>query len=200
VIPLDDRQPGKLLAAFNGGFIAEHGGYGAMSNGVMPMAPSAGLATLAIFKDERIRIGEWMEDLTWQGDYLAWRQNALMIIQDGEKNPEVETGTWIEWGGTINYEVVTMRSSVGLSKDNAVLYYFAGPDLSMPVLAEAMLAVGIYDGMLLDINPTHTHFTAMRVNDGELVPELLLEEEMDIWEDRYLKQWHKDFFYVITNE
>ena len=39
----------------------------------------------------------------------------------------------------------------------------------MPVLADAMQRAGVHNSMLLDINPTHAHFTAMRVEDGELV-------------------------------
>jgi hypothetical protein len=200
VIPQEDKQPGKLLAAFNGGFIAEHGGYGAMADGVVALAARSGLATLAIYPDDHVRIGEWGNDFYVDEDYTAWRQNALMIIHNGERNPKVDTGTWIEWGANLDGATATLRSSVGLSEDNNVLYYFAGPTLSMPVLADAMLAVGVHNGMLLDINPTHAHFTAMRVVDGELVAEPLYEDEMDLWVDRYLSQWGQDFFYVTVKE
>jgi hypothetical protein len=93
-----------------------------------------------------------------------------------------------------------MRSGVGIREDNRVLYYLAGPSLSMPVLADAMAAVGVHNGMLLDINPTHAHFSAMRVQDGELSAEALYPEEMDLWVDRYLRQWEQDFFYVLVKE
>jgi hypothetical protein len=195
-IPDEDLQPGKLLAAFNGGFIAEHGAYGAMADGVTALAGRAGLATLGIFQDGRVRIGEWKNDLLAEEKYRAWRQNALMIIHNGEINPKVETGTYIEWGANLDGSVVTMRSAVGLSEDNQVLYYFAGPSLSMPVLADAMQRTGVDDGMLLDINPTHAHFTAFRVQDGQLTAEPLFAEEMDIWVDRYLHPWKQDFFYL----
>jgi hypothetical protein len=158
------------------------------------------LATIGIFKDGTVRIGEWKNDLPQEGDYQAWRQNALMIIRNGEVNPKVETGTYIEWGANLDGAVVTMRSAIGLSKDNQVLYYFAGPKLSMPVLANSMVAAGVHNGMLLDINPTHAHFTAMRVEDGKLVPEPLYAEEMSVWVDRYLRPWKQDFFYLTAKE
>ncbi len=199
-IPAEDKQPGKLLAAFNGGFIAEHGGYGAMADGVTALAGSAGLATLAIYKDEGVRIGEWGDDFYTDGDYRAWRQNALPIVHYGEINEKVYTGTEAEWGANLDGATVTVRSSVGISEDNNVLYYFAGPSLSMPVLADAMVAAGVHNGLLLDINPTHAHFTAMRVQDGELSAEALYPEEMDLWVDRYLRQWDQDFFYIIVKE
>jgi hypothetical protein len=200
IIPQDDKQPGKLLAAFNGGFIAEHGGYGAMADGVVALAARAGLATLAIYANDDVRIGEWGNEFYVGEDYNAWRQNALMIIHNGEINPKVYTGTWIEWGANLDGATATLRSSVGLSEDNSVLYYFAGPTLSMPVLADAMLATGVYNGLLLDINPSHAHFTAMRVEDGEFVAEPLYEEVMDLWVDRYLGQWSQDFFYVTAKD
>jgi hypothetical protein len=54
--------------------------------------------------------------------------------------------------------------------------------------------------MLLDINPTHAHFTAMRAVDGELVAEALYPEVMDLWVDRYLHQWDQDFFYITVKD
>jgi hypothetical protein len=200
LIPEEDKQPGKLLAAFNGGFIFEHGNYGAMAAGVYPIALRHGLATLAIYEDGAVRIGEWGSDLKEGENYIALRQNAPPIIHNGEINPKVYTGTWVEWGANLDYSTVTLRSGVGLRDDNQVLYYFAGPSLSMPVLADAMAATGVHNGMLLDINPTHAHFTVMRVVDGQLTAEPLFEEEMNIWVDRYLRQWDLDFFYVTARE
>ncbi len=200
LIPVEDKVAGKLLAAFNGGFIAEHGSYGAMADGVTALAGPAGLATLAIFNDGSVRLGVWGEDFYVDGDYRAWRQNALPIIHSGEINEKVYTGTEIEWGANLDGATVTMRSGVGLSADNRVLYYSAGPSLSMPALAEAMAAVGAYNAMLLDINPSHAYFCAMRVENGALVAEPLYPEVMDLWTDRYLRQWDQDFFYITTKE
>ena len=200
VIPDEDKQPGKLLAAFNGGFIAEHGYYGAMANGVTSLAGKAGLATLGIYKDGSVRIGEWGVDLTLGEDFSAWRQNALLIIDDGQINPKVHTGTYIEWGANLDGSIVTLRSAIGINEENNVLYYFAGPSLSMPILAEAMTRSGVHNGLLMDINPTHAHFTAMREVDGKLVAEALYEQVMDLWIDRYLGVWDQDFFYITTIE
>jgi hypothetical protein len=63
-----------------------------------------------------------------------------------------------------------------------------------------MTRTGVHNGMLLDINPTHAHFTAMRVVDGQLTAEPLFAEEMSFWVDRYLRQWELDFFYLTTKE
>ena len=199
LIPDADRQPGKLLAAFNGGFIYEHGGYGAMADGLETLAAKHGLATIVIFKDGKVRIGKWGEDITWSRDYESWRQNGLIIIDDGEINPEVYSETY-EWGANIDGSVITIRSSLGLDQDNRILYYFAGPSLSMPALTDGMAAAGVHNGMLLDINPTHAHFTAMRISGENLVAESLYPEIMDLWVDRYLQPWDQDFFYLTPKE
>lgn len=205
IIPFDDRQPGKLLAAFNGGFIAEHGYYGAMADGVTTLGARAGFATLAIYKDgsvstSKVRLGEWGTDLTESRDYQAYRQNALMIVHNGEINEKVDDGNYIDWGANLDGAIVTIRSGLGLSEDNNVLYYFAGPSLSMPVLADAMLAAGAYNSMLLDINPTHAHFASIYVEDEKLTAEALYPEIMDLWVERYLGQWDADFFYLTVKE
>jgi hypothetical protein len=70
----------------------------------------------------------------------------------------------------------------------------------MPVLADAMVASGAHNGILMDINPTHAHFTAIRDEGGELSAEALYPEEMDLWVDRYLGQWDQDFFYVVVKK
>lgn len=196
IIPLEDRQPGKLIAAFNGGFIAEHGYYGAMADGLTTISASAGLATFAIYKDGSVRLGEWGSDLTDSRDYQSYRQNALMIVHNGTTNEKVYNSSYIDWGANLDGAIVTIRSGIGLSEDNNVLYYFAGPSLSMPVLADAMLAAGAHNSMLLDINPTHAHFAAIKVADDKLTAEALYPEIMDLWVNRYLGQWEMDYFYI----
>lgn len=198
VIPRRDLKPGVLLAAFNGAFKATHGGYGAMANDVVPIPARAGIATLVLYDDGRVQIGEWGTDFQLTSDMLAYRQNCLMIVQNGEINPKVFNDSVGDWGGSINYDIVTWRSGLGLSADGATLYYFAGPSLSMPALAAAMQAAGAYQSMLLDINDYWVHFTAIHAKDGKLVAEPLLPEDMKIHIDRYLRPFGKDFFYITA--
>ena len=102
-----------------------------------------------------------------------------------------------DWGG--NYGViVTWRSALGLSADNRTLYYFAGPSLIMPVLARAMAAAGVQQGMELDINPYWVHFTAIQPQGNTLVAEPLFPAEMKESKDRYLRASARDFFYVAA--
>ena len=54
-IPVADQSVDSLLAAFNGGFKAIHGGYGMMVDGVTILPPLDNLATLALFKDGSVK-------------------------------------------------------------------------------------------------------------------------------------------------
>ncbi|MCP4356493.1 MAG: phosphodiester glycosidase family protein [Chloroflexi bacterium] len=191
-----DKQPGTLLATFNGGFMASNGQYGAMADGLVALAAKDGYATVTIGEDGRVQIGEWGFDIAPDGSYQSWRQNARLITQNGQINERVYNGSAATWGSSINGDIVTWRSGIGLSEDGQILYFVAGPGLSMPTLAAAMSATGAYNSLLLDINETWVHFAAIRTVEDELTAEPLLTDGMDSNVDRYLKQSSRDFFYI----
>jgi hypothetical protein len=196
-IPAKDRVPGMLLATFNGGFKGTHGYYGAMQDGIIALPPRDGFAAVAMYDDGSVRIGEWGNDITPTKKLVAWRQNALLIVHDGQVAPKVATNLINDWGG--NYGViVTWRSGLGLSADNKTLYYFAGPSLIIPVLARAMIAAGVQQSLELDINPYWVHFAAIRPEGETLVADPLFPTEMKQSQDRYLRTSVRDFFYVTA--
>jgi hypothetical protein len=200
-IPDQDKQPNRLLAAFNGGFMASHGEYGAMSNGIIALPAKLNYGTIAILESGQVQIGEWGSDILPDNPFTAWRQNARMVIHNGQINDRVYNGSIITWGGNINGDIVTWRSGLGLSADQQTLYYFAGPSINMPSLAQAMTAVNVHNGILLDINATWVHFTAFRPDipsEASLTAEPLFEEGMETNPDRYLNQSSRDFFYITT--
>lgn len=199
-IPEEDLQAGVLLAAFNGGFRAANGMFGAMANGVEALPPREGLATVAMYRDGRVQIGAWGAEVREGPELVSWRQNAPLVVHDGEISERVYNDSIVDWGGTISNQIVTRRSGIGLDESGETLYYFAGPSLSMPVLGEAMLAAGVHDGMLLDINHFWVHFTAIHPGEAGLVAEPLLPEDMTDQVDRYLGASPVDFFYVTLRD
>ena len=70
----------------------------------------------------------------------------------------------------------------------------------MSDLADAMLASGVYDGTLLDINHFSVHYTAIHAVDSELASEPLLPKDMFDEVDRYLNASPVDFFYLTLLE
>lgn len=191
-----DQVPGELLAAFNGGFKVEQGHFGAMAQGLRAVPPRDGLATLGFYQDGSLKLGEWGVDIQPSADLVAFRQNGLLIIKNGQPTPEVSDPKY--WGYTINWETVTMRSGLGLDKSGKILYYFAGPSTSISTLAKAMTAVGVANAMQLDINNYWVHFEAYVNADHKLMPKPLMPREMGDGVGRYLRVFTRDFFYVTA--
>jgi hypothetical protein len=201
LIPEPDRSGGRLLAAFNGGFRTANGGFGAMADGVEALPPIAGMATVGIYRDGSVRIGEWGQEIAADPELVAWRQDCPLVIRDGEVSERVYNDSIVDWGGTISNSIVARRSGLGLDAVGETLYYFAGPSLNMPALAAAMRAAEVDAGMLLDINHFWVHFTAFYDGEaGDLLAAALLPEEMIDQVDRYLKASAVDFFYVTLGD
>jgi hypothetical protein len=197
-IPEADRQPGILLAAFNGGFLTQHGYFGVMADGIQLVPPIDGIGALVMYQDGSLRMGEWGTDLFLTPDVLFFRQNCPLIVHDGLINPLVYNN-WVNmWGGTIKGEIVTFRSGIGISQDGRTLYYFAGKSLNMPALATSMQVAGAFQAMQLDINDYYVHFTRFEIQDGQLVAGPLLPNEMVDNIKRYLAPYPRDFFYVTA--
>ena len=195
-IPAQDLVPGKLLAAFNGGFKYQHGNFGAMADGYTSAPPKNGLATLAIYSDGHIRMGVWGDDIIPSSDMVAYRQNGVLVIQNGEVTQAVNSPTY--WGYTVSSGTVTWRSGLAISKDGNTLYYFAGPYIDINDLSKAMMTVNPQIAMQLDINNFWVHFTAFQDLNGIIQSLALFPKEMSSNLDRYLNQYSRDFFYVTT--
>jgi hypothetical protein len=194
LIPAADMQPGVLLATFNGGFKARHGQYGAMADGLIGLPARTGDATVAIYKNGSVHIGQWGTDITDSPDLVAWRQNGKMLIRNGQINPATAQTT-VSWGLTIQGNAVTWRSALGLSADGQTLYYIGGPHLDVPALTRTMAQTGAANALQLDINYFWVNFAAIRSNGNQLIAEPLISD-MTQKVDRYLKVSTDDFFYV----
>jgi hypothetical protein len=198
-IPPGDLVAGRLLATFNGGFKATHGHFGAMADGITALPPRDGLGTLAIYKDGSVRMGEWGTEINSSSpDLLAWRQNGPLVIHNGQINSLIYNDSPKDWGYTVTDVSPTLRSGVALSADRRTLYYLVGPHLTLEDLAKSMLAVGAANGMQLDINNFWVLFVAIHSDNGKLVPEPLLPQQMKEFLDRYLHPYTRDYFYVTA--
>ena len=191
-----DMIPGKLLAAFNGGFKYEHGAFGAMAEGYTSAPPRNGLGTLVIYRDGHIGMGVWGEDITASPEMVAFRQNGPLVIQNGALDKAVNDPT--QWGYTVSGGTVTWRSGVAISQDGKTLYYFAGQYCDITSLSKAMQSVNPQTALQLDINNFWVHFTVFKDDNGSLAPEALFPKEMSSNLERFLNPYPRDFFYVTT--
>ncbi len=197
-IPQDDRVANVLMAAFNGGFQARHGQFGAMADGVMALPPRDGLGTLMIYKSGRVILGEWGPGSAITPNVLALRQNGPLVVQQGGINPRIHNNSPQDWGYTVNDVSPTVRTGIGLSADGNTLFYFCGPSLSMEMLAKSMQSAGAWNAIQLDINNYWALFVKFQPSGSKLVPEPLLPRLMVANVDRYLWDYSRDYFYLTS--
>ncbi len=198
-IPAANRVANVLLAAFNGGFKARHGEFGAMADGITALPPKDGLGTVAIYNSGRISLGEWGAGMTLTPAMVAFRQNGPLVIQRGKFNPRIYDNSPQDWGYTVNDVSPTVRSGIGLSADEKTLFYFCGPSLSMEALAQTMQAAGAWNAIQLDINNYWTLFVKFQPSGSKLIPEPLLPNLMVANVERYLWNYSRDYFYITSN-
>jgi hypothetical protein len=195
-IPKSTLVAGLILGAFNGGFQAKHGQFGAMADGVVALPPRDGLGTLVIYKDGHLDLGAWGTDVTQTPDMESWRQNGPLVIAHGVVNPHTSVNDTQDWGTGLKGAVATWRSAVGLSQDRHTLYFVVGPSLTIGALAAAMHQAGIWDGLQLDINKSWTRFDKATFKKGKLVAVPLLPEI--IQDNRLFQTYKRDFFYLTA--
>jgi hypothetical protein len=198
LIPADKQS--LLVAAWNGGFKGQHGMYGMLVDGREFVSLRDGLASIAVFADGTIKMGEWGKDLARDENMVAVRQNAVLLVDKGEISKRVNEGndTW----GYVNVnsaEFITWRSAVGLTKDGNLLIA-SGNSLSAEALARALWAAGAYTAMQLDINtPYVLTSTFFPQPDGSLKAERFMDSMADS-PSRFLKTQTRDFMYLTLDE
>ena len=211
-----------LVAAFNGGFQAQHGEYGMQANGIEYLPPKPYAATVLRLRDGSNAFGAWPDSPDVPEDAVAFRQNLTALVQDGRFNPWGRT--W--WGGTPPGwpdQVHTTRSAICLTRENFVGYFYS-TSISAEDLAQGMLAARCSFGIHLDMNPGHAGFEFYNVAPvGRMAP--LARRLQSDWEadgevpdmrgyvfrsrrmiramghmlfPRYIQRESRDFFYLTS--
>ena len=197
-IPADDHS--KLLVAWNGGFKGPHGSFGMIADGKEYRPMRAGLATICSYKDGRVKVGDWGTDLTASETITACRQNAVLLVKDGQISKRTAEGN-DTWGyvAVNSAEFITWRSAVGVTADGSLLIA-AGNSLSAATLASALWAAGAYTAMQLDINSPYVLLSEFyQQPDGTLRAERFMDNMPDS-PARFLKTQERDFMYVTLDE
>ena len=198
VIPSEAQS--KLLVAWNGGFKGPHGSYGMIADGKEYRPMRAGLATICSYKDGVVTMGEWGTDLAATDTIAACRQNAVLLVKDGQISKRTAEGN-DTWGyvAVNSAEFITWRSAVGVTKDGSLLIA-AGNSLSAATLASALWAVGAHTAMQLDINSPYVLLSQFyQQPDGTLRAERFMDNMPDS-PARFLKTQERDFMWVTLDE
>ena len=200
-IPVEKQA--TLLAAFNGGFMTEHGGYGMKVEGVTIAKPKPRACAIAYSQDGSLRIGSWSA-LGSSEDSMVWfRQTPECMFENDKLHAGLQAGAGLKkWGATVDGETVIRRSAIGLNAERSVLYVAITNHTSARVLAEGLHHAGATDVAQLDVNWSYPKFVTFEPigHTGVLHP-VALAPGFEFSDDEYLRKKEKrDFFYITRKE
>lgn len=149
--PIAGAASRTLVAAFNGGFLlkASQGGYLSEGHTVAPLRPGA--ASLVIFKNGSVTVGQWGRDVSMTPSVSAVRQNLRLLVDHGHAVSGLNANDVSVWGASLFLKTNTWRSGLGVTSSGA-LVYVAGP-MSIVDLASVLVRAGAVRAMTLDMNP-----------------------------------------------
>lgn len=195
---IPEADHATLLAAFNGGFMTEHGAYGMMVNGVTFVDPKDKACTLVQYKDQRLGIGPWSSLEDRASDMSWYRQAPNCMYVDGEMHPLLKAPNVRHWGATLDGETVIRRSAVGMGTDPNTLFVGISNHTTARVMAEGMHHAGATTIAQLDVNWSYPKFVLYepKGDDKKLVA-VALADGFEFSEDEYIRSRSmRDFFYL----
>lgn len=190
-----------LLAAFNGGFKAEHGHWGMMVDGVTLLPARKGACVVGQRNDGRIVVGPIADLESTFGDMRWWRQTPDCMVDGGELHIGLRSEKNTYWGATLKGETVIRRSAIGISADGKTLFSGIGDHTTARAIATAMKHAGASHVAQLDVNWSYPKFVVYRDRtDGQ--PEATkLCDGFEFSPDEYVRTVAiRDFFYLTRRD
>jgi phosphodiester glycosidase len=197
LIPQD--QLADLVAAFNGGFKAEHGHFGMMIGGVALLPPRDTSCTIGLYKDGSLKIRTYPALKDTEGDMRAYRQTPPCLVEEGKINNRlVAAENTAGWGAAVGGDTVIRRSALGLDADGKTLFFGLGVSVTADSLARAMQAAGAENAAQLDVNAVYPRFLFYTHPANELPKvESALIPDVDFVKHEYVGQSEgRDFFFL----
>ena len=191
-----DVQP-NAIAAFNSGFKMDAANGGAYLDGQEIVPLRCGAASLVIFQDGTSNVGVWGRDFNLAPTVKAVRQNLVLLVDNGQLNPEMREDDTTAFGATLGNNVYVWRSGVGVTADGALIFA-GGPALSVLALARTLQAAGAVRAMEMDINTDwvsgFTYVPSDPNNPASPTMGVKLLDGMTHGGDQYLQPNSRDFF------
>ena len=186
-----------LLAAFNGGFMAEHGHYGMRVDGVNLLKPRPKSCTIIGYTNDSVQIATW-DTVDGTESRMRWfRQTPACMYENnvmhvGLRQPETRL-----WGATLDGDTVIRRSAIGLDESRRVLFVGISNNTTARALAEGMHHAGAVDVAQLDVNWSYPKFLLYRQDEkGDLVAQAPVDG-FEFNPGEYVsKSAYRDFFYL----
>ncbi|MEO7033941.1 MAG: hypothetical protein ABI548_08665 [Polyangiaceae bacterium] len=193
----------ELVAAFNGGFMTEHGGYGMKVDGVTIAKPKPRACTIAMYKDGSLRIASWPALASGESDMVWFRQTPECMWEGDKLHAGLQAGAGLKkWGSTVDGETVIRRSGIGLNADRSVLFVAITNHTSARVLADGLHHAGATDVAQLDVNWSYPKFVTFEpIGHSTVLHPVPLAPGFEYSDDEYLRKKEKrDFFYLLRKD
>ncbi len=189
-------QP-DLLAAFNGGWRTEHGGYGMKVDGVTLVKPRKSACAVAAYPGDAVRIATWASLESTEPTMLWYRQAPGCMYENGQRHVGLAEEMATAWGATVDGETVIRRSAVGLSADGRVLYVGITNHTTARALADGMHHAGAASVAQLDVNWSYPKIVTFEADGGGELQAVALAKGFELHDDDYVRRpAPRDFFYL----
>ncbi|MHB8330097.1 MAG: phosphodiester glycosidase family protein, partial [Acidimicrobiales bacterium] len=154
--PVSPSAALTLVAAFNGGYLVKDSEGGYFSEGKFAAPLRVGAASLVIYADGNVTVGQWGRDVAMTPSVVAVRQNLNLIVDNGQPVAGLNPYDIATWGASLGNIADTWRSGLGLTADGALVY--VSGKMNIVDLADALVRAGSIRAMVLDMNPLWTVF------------------------------------------
>ena len=149
--PISPSAAQTLVAAFSGGFLLKdsHGGYLSEGHLVAPLVNGA--ASLVIYRNGSMTVGQWGRDVSMNSNVVAVRQNLTLLVDHGAPVPGLNPSDVARWGYSLYSRIDTPRSALGVTASGALVYVEG--EMNIVDLARILVRAGAIRAMVLDMNP-----------------------------------------------
>lgn len=141
----------SLVAAFNGGFLLKDSRGGYLSEGHLVAPLRVGAASLVIYKNGSVTIGQWGRDVVMTPNVVAVRQNLTLLVNHAKPVAGLNPSDISTWGFALNAVATTWRSGLGETANGALVYVVG--QMNIVDLAKTLVRAGSVRAMTLDMNP-----------------------------------------------
>jgi len=199
LIPTAQRS--QLLAAFNGGFRAEHGHHGMLVDGVLLLPARGDMCTVAGYEDGTLQIGTYTRLLAQPQKPVWFRQSPRCMVEQGALHPGLRDANARGWGATLEGETVIRRSGIALTEDGSTLVVAVTNFTTARALAVGMRAAGGWNVAQLDVNQSFPKFLLFpRDESGKRHAASLFDGFLFERDEMLDDPTARDFFYVIRRQ
>ncbi len=190
-----------LLGAFNGGFMAEHGRYGFLLDGVAFLDPKPDSCSVVRFRDGSYDVATWSKLADRQGDMLWARQGPWCMVEDGVLHPSLQGGHNRKFGATLDGNTVIRRSAIGINRDKTVLFAGITNHTTAKALAVGMKHAGADVVVQMDVNWSYPKFVTFEADSSGTLHPIALADGFEFNDKLYLRERSmRDFFYLLAKD